>query len=208
MIAPGARRWLGLAVLGLGVAMIVIDITIVNVALPTVISRLDLEVADAQWVNTIYALSFASLLITLGRVGDIWGRRRLFLAGIGWFIVASLFAGRADSLAALVAARGLQGVGAAMILPATLSTVNAGFRGRDRAVAFGIWGSIIGGMAAIGPLAGGWLTTTFTWRWAFYANLPVGLLTLVGGFLLVDESREDRAAGGSRFDPPGFAAIT
>ena len=187
--------------------MVVIDITIVNVTLPNVIANLDLEIADAEWVNTAYSLVFATLLITLGRVGDIWGRKRLFLLGLGVFTLASLFAGRAQGLVGLVEARAMQGVGAAMILPATLSIVNVTFRGRDRAIAFGIWGSIIGGMAAVGPLLGGWLTTAFSWRWAFYVNVPLGVAAIVAGYLLVDEQRGpvERADG---FDVPGFAVVT
>ena len=204
-VPSGSRRWWGLGILGLGVAMIVIDITIVNVSLPRILTDLDLELADAEWVNTTYSLVFATLLITLGRVGDIWGRKRLFLIGLAVFTVASLFAGRTQDLTELVAARATQGVGAAMILPATLSIVNVSFRGRDRAIAFGIWGSIIGGMAAVGPLLGGWLTTTFSWRWAFYVNIPLGLAALVAGYLLVAESRDEHADG---FDIPGFLVVT
>lgn len=201
------RRWWGLVVLGIGVAMIVIDITIINVSLPTIITNLDLEVADAEWVNTAYSLVFATLLITLGRVGDMWGRKRLFLTGLAVFAVASFLAARSGDLSGLVVARALQGVGAAMILPATLSIVNVSFRGRARAIAFGIWGSIIGGMAAAGPLLGGWLTTEFSWRWAFYINVPLGLATLVAGVFLVEDAR-DRGAAREGFDLPGFVTIT
>lgn len=202
-----SRRWWALAILGLGVAMIVMDITIVNVALPSVINSLDLEIADAEWVNSVYPLVFATLLITLGRIGDTWGRKRLFLSGLAIFAVASLLAGGADGLVGLVTARALQGVGAAMILPATLSIVNVNFQGRDRAIAFGIWGSIIGGMAAIGPLTGGWLTTEFSWRWAFYINIPLGLITLVAAWFMVDDARDSgRQATG--FDLPGFVTVT
>lgn len=187
--------------------MIVIDITIVNVSLPRVIANLDLEVVDAEWVNTVYSLVFATLLITLGRVGDIWGRKRLFLTGITVFAVASFLAGRSQDLGGLVTARGLQGVGAAMILPATLSIVNVAFRGRDRAIAFGIWGSIIGGMAAVGPLLGGWLTTAFSWRWAFYVNIPLGAATLIAAYVLVD-ARRDPTEKTDGFDLPGFVVVT
>ncbi len=199
------RRWLGLTVLGFGVALVVVDITIVNVAMPSIIAGLDLDFADAEWVNAVYAVVFATFLITLGRLGDLLGRRRLFVAGLGVFLAASLVAGRAESLGALLGARAVQGLGAAMILPATLAIVNATFRGRDRAIAFGIWGSVIGGMAAAGPVLGGWLTTSFTWRWIFYINVPVAALVVIAAIRLVDESRAEHR---SRFDVPGFATAS
>lgn len=205
--AVGTRRWWGLSILGLGVAMVVIDITIVNVTLPSVLANLDLEVVDAEWVNTIYSLVFATLLITLGRLGDLWGRKRLFVVGLSVFAIGSLLAGNAGGLAGLVGARGIQGVGAAMILPSTLSIVSVTFRGRDRAIAFGIWGSIIGGMAAAGPLLGGWLTTNFGWRWAFYINIPIGIGTIIAALVLVRDARDlDRRT--DRFDLPGFLMVT
>src|SRR5512144_1182613 len=136
--------------LSLGVAMIIVDATIVNVAVPSIIRDLDLQSTTAEWINTTYALVFAALLITLGRFGDLYGRRRLYLAGLVVFAVASVLAGAAANGTMLIAARVLQGVGGAMILPATQSILNTNFRGRDRAIAFGIWGATIGGMAAIG----------------------------------------------------------
>ncbi len=200
------RRWLGLAVLGFGVALVVVDITIVNVAMPSIIVDLGLDFSDAEWVNAAYALVFATFLITLGRVGDLIGRRRLFVAGVAVFAGGSLLAARADSLTALVGARAIEGFGAAMILPATLAIVNATFRGRERAIAFGIWGSIIGGMAAVGPLLGGWLTTSFTWRWVFYTSVPTAIAAAVAAMAVVDESRDEQTASG--FDVPGFAAAS
>ncbi len=200
------KQWLGLAMLSLGVALIIMDATIVNVAIPSIIRDLDIELVDAEWITTIYSLVFAALLITLGRIGDLYGRKHLFHAGLIIFMLASLVAGRAPSGPALVGARALQGVGAAMILPSTLSIVNATFRGRNRAIAFGVWGSVIGGMAAIGPLVGGWLTTDFSWRWAFYINIPIGIAVLIGSFPWVQESRDDSTSRG--FDPSGIATIS
>ncbi|HUY99221.1 MAG TPA: MFS transporter [Thermomicrobiaceae bacterium] len=204
--APDRRRWLGLAMLSLGVAMIIVDATIVNVAIPSIIRTLNINLADAEWINSIYALVFAALLITLGRVGDLMGRKRLFLSGLAVFVASSVFAGLAPTGGLLILARFLQGTGGAMILPSTLSTVNATFRGRERAIAFGIWGSVIGGMAAFGPLLGGWLTTDYSWRWAFFINVPIGLLAIVGGAVWVRESRDVNARRG--FDALGFVLVT
>jgi len=200
-MAADRTRWLGLAMLSLGVSMIIIDATIVNVALPSIIRDFDLDLADAEWINSIYSLVFASLLITLGKVGDVTGRRRMFVLGIVVFVVASMMAGRASGGSWLILARLVQGVGAAIILPATLSTVNATFRGKERGIAFGVWGSVIGGMAALGPLLGGWLTTEHSWRWAFYVNLPIGLLVVVGTFLWVRETKDPETERG--FDISG-----
>ena len=193
ILSTARRKWLGLAMLSLGVALIIMDATIVNVAIPSIIRDLDIELVDAEWITTIYSLVFAALLITLGRLGDQFGRKRLFHIGLIIFMAASLLAGRAPTGPALVAASAVQGISAAMILTSPISTVNATFRGRDRAIAFGVWGSVIGGMAAIGPLVGGWLTTDFSWRWAFYINIPIGIAVLIGSFPWVSESRDDSA---------------
>ena len=138
--SSGRRRWLGMVVISLGVSLIIVDATIVNVMLPRVVGDLRLTTTGAEWITSIYALVFAALLIPFGRAGDAYGRRRMLVLGTTVFVAASLLAARSGSGAELVGARLLQGVGAAMILPATLSTVTAVFTGRDRAVAFGIWG--------------------------------------------------------------------
>jgi EmrB/QacA subfamily drug resistance transporter len=202
----GRRRWFGLTMLSLGVAMIIVDATIVNVAVPTIARDLGLSGTATEWINTIYALVFAAFLVTMGRFGDRIGRRKMYLVGLGTFLIASALAGFAPSGETLIAARLLQGLGGAAILPATQSILNEGFRGRDRAIAFGIWGSVIGGMAALGPLLGGWLTTYLSWRWAFYVNIPVGLLAIVGTMMWIDESCDENARGG--FDPLGFLFVT
>jgi len=185
------HRWWALVAVALGVSLIIMDATVVNVALPVIIEDLHLDSSQAEWMNAIYSLMFAALLLTVGRVGDIQGRRKLFLIGMAVFVVASVIAGFSGSGQALILARLLQGAGAAMILPSTLSTLNAIFHGRERAIAFAVWGSTIGGMAAVGPLVGGWLTTYYTWRWAFWINVPVGLLVLVLIVLYVPETRDE-----------------
>jgi EmrB/QacA subfamily drug resistance transporter len=206
MHQSGRGRWLGLAMLSLGVAMIIVDATIVNVAVPSIIRDLSLDSTTAEWINTIYALVFAALLITLGRLGDLLGRRRLYLVGLVVFGIASVLAGAAPTGELLIAARVLQGVGGAMILPATQSILNTTFRGRDRAIAFAIWGATIGGMAAVGPLLGGWLTTYLSWRWAFFINVPVGLIALFGTLRYISDSKDENAKSG--LDPLGFLLIT
>jgi EmrB/QacA subfamily drug resistance transporter len=202
---PG-RRWLGLAVLSLGVSMIIVDATVVNVAIPTIIGDLGLQATDAEWMNTIYSLVFAALLISVGRAGDRWGRRLFFLAGVILFVGSSLWAAEAWSPQSLIAARFVQGIGGAMMLPASLSSVNALFQGHARAIAFGVWGSVIGGMAALGPLLGGYLTTEHSWRWIFYINLPVGALVVAGALAFVPETRDPHFRRGA--DPLGVATIS
>ena len=146
-VGGGSRRWLGLVALTIGVAMIIVDATIVNVAIPSIIRDLSIGITQAEWANSIYSLVFAALLISVGRVGDVGGRRRVFVLGLLVFLAASLVTALAPNGSVLLAGRFLQGVGAALILPSTLAIVNATFRGRERAIAFGIWGSTIGGMA-------------------------------------------------------------
>lgn len=200
--APPRHRWAALGVLAAALAMIVLDGTIVGVALPAVIDDLGLHLAEAQWVNSLYSMVFAALLLASGRLGDRIGRRLLLVAGVVVFVAGSVLAGTAGDGSSLIAARALQGLGGALVLPATLSTVNATFRGKDRATAFGIWGSVMAGTAAVGPLLGGWLTTVASWRWVFWVNVPVGLAVLVGTLLLVPETRG--AKGGRGLDVDGL----
>jgi EmrB/QacA subfamily drug resistance transporter len=195
------HRWLGLVVISLAVAVIIADATIVNVAIPTIIRDLQITTADAEWVTSVYSLVFAALLITVGRLGDVHGRRRLLLIGIVVFVAASLGCAVSQSGTELIAARVIQGIGGAMLLPSTLSTLNATFSGRDRAIAFAVWGSTIGSMAAVGPLLGGWLTTTFSWRWAFGINIAIGAVIVTGLLTVVRESREEQTRRG--LDVPG-----
>jgi len=189
-------RWLGFGVLAAGLAMIILDGTVVNVALPAIIDDLDLGLNEAQWVTCLYAVIFAALLLTSGRLGDRYGRRLMFLIGVGVFVAASFAAAGANDSGELIWSRCAQGFGAAFILPATLSTVNATFRGRDRSVAFGIWGAVMAGAAAVGPLIGGWLTTSLSWRWVFLINLPIGVAIVLLGLRFVPETRDEAARGG------------
>ncbi|WP_197551351.1 MFS transporter [Trueperella pecoris] len=158
---PSTSRWIVLGVVMFGVSLIVLDSTVVAVSIPDIIADLSLSLTQAQWVTSLYAVIFAALLLTSGTLGDRIGTKRVFLGGLGVFAVASLLAAMANSAALLLFARGMQGLGGALVLPSTLSTINATFRGKSRATAFGLWGAVMAAMAAIGPLLGGWITQTF-----------------------------------------------
>ncbi|MGN9774328.1 DHA2 family efflux MFS transporter permease subunit [Micromonospora sp. H33] len=192
----GRGRWWGLLAISLGVATIIVDATIVNVAVPAIIRDLGITATDAQWVQEAYTLVFAALLLVAGRFADRVGRRRMFVTGVVVFVAASVLAAVAGSGEALIGARVLQGLGGAMMLPTSLSLLNATFTGREKGIAFAIWGSTIGGAAALGPLLGGWLTTELSWRWAFGVNVPVGALVVAATLALVRESRDERAERG------------
>ena len=194
------RRWLGLVVISVAVALIIVDSTIVNVAIPSIIDDLGITSTQVQWVQESYTLVFAALLLVFGTLADRFGRRRMLLIGVSIFALSSIAAALAPTGDFLIGSRVIQGVGGAMILPTTLSIINATFRGRERGIAFAVWGSTIGGMAAVGPLLGGWLTTDFSWRWAFGINVPLGIIIVVGILFAV---RESRAANAARVDGVG-----
>ena len=202
----GKRRWIALLFLALGVAMIILDATVVNVAIPTMVRDLNLTTNEAEWVNAAYSLTFASLLIFFGRLADRFGRKRLFIIGVVVFVLASILVASSNDSISLIAARALQGIGGAMILPSSLSVINAVFVGKARAVAFAVWGGTIGGMAALGPLVGGWLTTYCSWHWAFLINVPIGVIVLIGVVLAVPESRD--ALGRKGIDLVGTVLVT
>jgi EmrB/QacA subfamily drug resistance transporter len=200
------QGWLALVAIALTVSIVIMDATVVNVALPVVLEDLKLTAADAQWINASYSLMFAALLLTLGRLGDLHGRRTLLGAGLVLFMAASLTAGLSNGAEMLIGSRFVQGVGAAMIVPSALSTLNAIFIDRARTIAFAVWGSAIGGMAAIGPLVGGWLATDASWRWAFWLNIPIGILVLLTGFRAIPQTKDASAEPGR--DPMGVALST
>ena len=184
-------RWAGLVFISVAVALIIVDSTIVNVAIPSIVDDLGITSTQVQWVQESYTLVFAALLLVFGTLADRFGRRRVLLIGVVIFAAASVLAALAQSGELLIASRLVQGVGGAMILPASLSIINATFRGKERAIAFAVWGSTIGGMAAVGPLLGGWLTTYFSWRWAFGINVPLGIIIIIGVLIFALESREE-----------------
>lgn len=183
------NRWFGLVVISMAISLVIIDGTIVNTIFPAIIEDLSLSSTEVQWVQESYVLVFAALLLVWGSLGDQIGRRRLLMIGIAIFIVSSVWAGQTESADQMILARVIQGFGGSMVLPTTLSLVNANFQGKERGIAFAVWGATIGGMVAIGPVLGGWLATDFSWRWAFLINLPIGVLILIGLWLLVPESK-------------------
>lgn len=193
------RPWFGLIAIALGVAIIVADTTIVNVILPSIDEGLGATAVQGQWIQESYAIVFAALLLVSGRIADIVGARRLFITGVVVFGVTSLLAGLAPTSSTLIVARFLQGAGAAMILPTSLSLVNASFTGKARSQAFAVWGSTIGAAAALGPLLGGWLSEHLSWRWAFGINIPIVLVVIAGTLAFLAPS--PRRTG--RVDVPG-----
>ncbi|WP_024802149.1 MFS transporter [Nocardia sp. BMG51109] len=198
----GSGRRFALAVMLLGLFMVVLDGTVVGVSLPAIIHDLGLSFTQAQWVTSVYALVFAVLLITAGRLGDRYGGRIVFAAGVVLFVAGSLLAAAATDPATLIWGRIVQGIGAAGVLAGTLSTIDAAFRGRDRAIVLAAWGSVLSGTAVVGPLLGGWLTTSFTWPWIFLINLPLGLVVLAGIAAFVPETPVRAPARG--WDVDGF----
>ena len=206
MMTSDRRRWLGLALLCVVQFMVVLDIAIVNVALPSIKIDLGFSQQDLQWVISAYALVFGGFLLLGGRAADLLGRRRVFLVAIVVFTLGSLFAGLAWSEATLIGARTLQGLGAAIITPAALSILSTTFvEGRERNIALGAWGAVGGFGAAAGVLLGGVLTDALSWEWIFFVNVPVGVTAFVLAPFLLGESRDARV---SRFDAPGAVLVT
>ena len=188
--ASGAGRWLVLAVTAAAQFMVILDVSVVNVALPAIKDDLHFSQESLQWVITAYAILFGGTLLLGGRLADLLGRRRVFMAGVGLFTLASLLSGLASSEGELIVTRALQGLGGALLAPAALSIVVTTFReGHDRNVALAIWGAISGVGGAVGVLLGGVLTSYLTWSWIFYVNLPVGVAVLAVSPWLLSESR-------------------
>src|SRR5438132_3251600 len=205
--AQSNRRWIALAVIVAAQFMVVLDVAIVNVALPSIKTDLHFSQESLQWVITAYSIFFGGFLLLGGRLADLFGRRRLFMAGLGLFTVSSLLDGLAWSEGSLIAFRCLQGLGAAMLSPAALSILTTTFQeGRERNRALGIWGAVAGSGGAAGVLLGGVLTSAFSWPWIFYVNVPVGAAVIAVSPLLLRESRADLPS--RSFDLAGAATIT
>jgi EmrB/QacA subfamily drug resistance transporter len=206
MVQSDRRKWLALALLSAVQFMVVLDIAIVNVALPSIQVDLRFSQENLQWVMSAYALVFGGFLLLGGRAADVLGRRKLFVAGIVVFTLASLFAGFAWSEASLIGARALQGLGAAVITPAALSILSTTFtEGRERNIALGVWGAVGGFGGAAGVLMGGVITDGLSWSWIFFLNVPVGAAAAVVTPLLLRESRD---ASVNSFDAVGAVSVT
>jgi EmrB/QacA subfamily drug resistance transporter len=202
----GAGRTAVLVAAIIGSSMTFVDGTVVNVALPVLRESLGADVAQAQWVVTAYMLFLASLILVGGALGDRWGRRKVFAAGVLLFAAASAWCGLAPDVTHLIAARGVQGIGAALLVPGSLALISASFGREDRARAIGTWAGWTSIAAGIGPLAGGWLVETLSWRWIFFLNLPFAVAVLVLAWLRVPESWGETDPG--PIDWPGAALVT
>jgi EmrB/QacA subfamily drug resistance transporter len=199
------RKWSPLIAVCLGTFLLLVDVTIVVVALPAIADKFGAGYTDLQWVLDGYALALAALLLGAGSLADRYGRRRTYLVGIGLFAFSSLLCAIAPNEQALIAARVLQGAGGAAMFATTVALLNVTYQGRDRGVAFGIWGAVNGAAAAAGPLAGGLLTEHFGWRWIFLVNLPICLIAV---WFTVRGVAESKAPWGGRFDVPGTLTFT
>jgi EmrB/QacA subfamily drug resistance transporter len=202
LVTEENKKWWTLAAVSFGLFMIMLDNTVVNVALPSIQRDLGMKLSELEWIVSGYALTFAALMLIGGKLADAYGRRLLFVTGIAVFTLASLACGLASSGEVLIAARVAQGVGAAMMNPATLSIIAVTFPPRERGTAIGIWAGVSALALAIGPLVGGLLTEHAGWNWIFFVNVPVGVLGILASFVLIDESRDETH---ERLDLPGLA---
>src|SRR3954449_1700155 len=200
-----SRKWWTLGAVAIGVFMLLLDITVVNVALPVIRADLGASFTDLQWVVDAYALTLAALLLVSGSIADLMGRRRVFILGLVLFSAASAACGAAQSPLWLIISRGVQGIGGAMLFATSLALIAQAFSGRDRATAFGIWGATIGAAVAIGPLVGGALTDSLGWEWIFFVNVPIGIAAVFITLAKVDESKDPHPSG---IDVPGAVTFS
>src|SRR5436190_20217832 len=187
LFAEENRKWWTLAAVSFGLFMIMLDNTVVNVALPSMQRSLHIDRSELEWVVNAYALTFGVLLLSGGKLADLPGRRRIFIAGLIVFTASPLVCRLADSATVLIAARTVQAVGAAMMNPATLSIITATFPPRQRGMAIGIWAGVSAMALAIGPLVGGILTEKVDWSWIFFINVPIGVLGILAARMFIDE---------------------
>ncbi len=183
----GLAKWIPMVVLSLALMIIIIDTTVLNVSLKTIVNDLGTDLQGIQWVITAYSLTLAALTITGGRLGDLFGRKKMFMVGAVIFAVGSFITSISHSVGMMIVGESvIEGVGAALMMPATASLLVSNYKGRDRAIAFGIWGGIAGAASAIGPIIGGFLTTNYSWRWAFRINIFVAIVLLLGATLIAE----------------------
>jgi len=201
LVTEENKKWWTLAAVSFGLFMIMLDNTVVNVALPSIQRDLHMQLSELEWIVSGYALTFAALMLIGGKLADAYGRRLIFVVGIVVFTVASLVCGLASSGEMLIAARVVQGAGAALMNPATLSIITVTFPPRQRGTAIGIWAGVSALALAIGPLVGGLLTEHASWNWIFFVNVPIGILGVAASFVLIDESRDESH---ERLDIPGL----
>jgi EmrB/QacA subfamily drug resistance transporter len=202
VFAPENRKWWTLASVSFGLFMIMLDNTVVNVALPSIQRALEAGQNELEWVVVSYALTFATFMLTGGKLADYFGRRRLFIIGLAIFTGASLACGLAPDAGFLIGARAVQGVGAAIMNPATLGIITATFPPRQRGMAIGIWAGVSAMALAIGPLTGGFIAEKLDWSWIFFVNVPVGVLGIIVARWAIDESRD--TSHEQRLDLPGL----
>jgi EmrB/QacA subfamily drug resistance transporter len=202
LVTSENRKWWTLAAVGFGLFMIMLDNTVVNVALPSIQRDLGARISELEWIVSAYALTFAALMLTGGKLADLLGRRSVFIAGLTIFAGASLACALAPSASFLIGARVVQGAGAALMNPATLSIITATFPPRERGTAIGIWAGVSATALAIGPMAGGLLTEHVGWSSIFYINVPIGAVAIAASLLLIEESRD--TSDEQRLDLPGL----
>src|SRR3954453_22075106 len=184
------RKWWTLVAVAIGLFMMMLDNTVGNVALPSIREDLGISISELEWVVNAYGLPSGGLMLSGGKLADMLGRRRIFIVGLVIFTGASLWCGLSGGATSLIAARTVQGVGAALMNPATLSIITATFPPRERGTAIGIWAGVSALALAIGPLLGGLLTEKVNWSWIFFINIPVGVLGVLAAVVFIDESRD------------------
>ncbi len=202
LFSPEFRKWWTLAAVSFGLFMIMLDNTVVNVSLPSIERDLHIQLSELEWVVNAYALTFGVLLLTGGKLADLFGRRKIFVIGLVIFTASSFFCGIANNAGMLIGARTVQGIGAALMNPATLSIITATFPPRQRGMAIGIWAGVSAMALAIGPLIGGLLTQHASWSWIFFINVPIGIAGIVAAFIFIDETRDESKE--QRLDPLGL----
>jgi len=199
------RKWRALIIVCVAIFMLLLDITVVNVALPDIQKELHTSFTDLQWVVDAYALLLATVVLVAGSLGDLLGRKRVFISGVVLFTAASALCGAAQSPLMLNLSRGIQGIGGGIMFAVSLAILSQEFHGKERGTAFGIWGATVGLAVAIGPLVGGALTTWAGWRWIFFVNVPIGIACIAGAIRELHESRDEEHGG---FDLPGFVTLS